>query len=203
MLIRLDSSLSEDGVKYLASSFTLLGSILRLGSSGMSCNLSLVSGVLVLQGTVLVAFPASTLLLDPMSLRHLCGYKGSGCEAMGGADTGLGHCCCSMALCITRICSFAPPRMLLVTGCPSLSHSWLRRDPRDLSTSRISGDVDTELLDDVVPVLGLVEVEKASLLDVPLELLEELLSTAFAGGLRTSVRGYGQHFRRLFYGGLT
>ena len=62
-----------------------------------------------------------------------------------------------------------------MTACPSLSHSWLRRDPKDLSISRISGDVDVELLDEVVPVLGLVEVEEASLLDVPLELSEELL----------------------------
>ena len=135
-------------VKYLASSLTLLGPILRLGSSGMSCNLSLVSGVLLLRGTVTVAFPASTLLLDPVSLGRLQGYGGSGCEAMGGADTGLGRCC-SMTLCIMRISCFAPPRMLLVTACPSLSHSWLRRDLRDLSTSRISGDVDVELLDDV------------------------------------------------------
>ena len=178
VLIRLDSSSSEDGVKYLASSFTLLGPILCLGSSGMSCNLSLVCGVAMLRGTVLVAFPASTLLLDPVSLRRLRGYGGSGCEAMGGADTGLGRCCCSMALCITRIHCFAPSRMLLVTACPSLSRSWLRRDPRDLSTSRISGDVDTELL--VLPVLGLVEVEEASLLDVPLELSEELLLLSLA-----------------------
>ena len=180
VLIRLGSSWSEGGVKYLASSFTLLGPILRLGSSGMSCNLSLVSGVPLLRGTVTVAFPASTLLLDPVSLRRLRGYGGSGCEAMGGADTGLGHCCCSMALCITRIRCFAPPRMLLVTACPSLSRSWLRREPRALSTSRISGDVDAELLDDVVPVLGLVEVGEASLLDVPLELSEELLLLSLA-----------------------
>ena len=53
----------------------------------MSCNLSLVSGVLV-RGKV--AFPACTLLKDPVSLRCLRGYGGSGCEAMGGADTGLG-----------------------------------------------------------------------------------------------------------------
>ena len=174
VLVRLNSSLSDGGVKYLASSLTLLGPILRLGSSGMSCNLSLVSGVLLLRGTVTVAFPASTLLLDPVSLGRLQGYGGSGCEAMGGADTGLGRCC-SMTLCITRIRCFAPPRMLLVMACPSLSCSWLRRDPRDLSTSRISGDVDAELLDDVVPVLGLMEVGEASLLDVPLELSEELL----------------------------
>ena len=94
---------------------------------------------------------------------------------MGGADTGLGRCC-SMALSITRIRCLAPPRMLLVTACPSLSHSWLIRYPRDLSTSLISGDVDAEL----VPVLGLVEIEEASLLDVPLELSEELLLLSLA-----------------------
>ena len=157
MLIRLDSLSSEDGVKYLASSLT----ILHLGSSGMSCNLSLVSGVLVLRGTVTVAFPACTKPLDPVSLRRLRRYRGSGCEAMGGADTGLGHCCSSMALCIMRIRCLAPLSMLLMMACPSLSCFWLRRDPKDLSISRISGYVDTELLDKVVPVLGLVEVEEA------------------------------------------
>ena len=45
----------------------------------------------------------------------------------------------------------------------------------DLSISSISGDVDVELLAEVVPVLGLVIVNEASLLlDVPLVLLEEL-----------------------------
>ena len=48
--------------------------------------------------------------------------------------------------------------------------------PMDLSSSSISGDVDAELLVEVVPVLlGLVVVDDASLLlDVPLELSEEL-----------------------------
>ena len=47
--------------------------------------------------------------------------------------------------------------------------------PMDLSSSSISGDVDAELLVEVVPVLGLVVVDEASLLlDVPLELSEEL-----------------------------
>ena len=44
----------------------------------------------------------------------------------------------------------------------------------DLSSSSISGNVDVELLTDVVPVLlGLVVVDDASLL-LPLELSEEL-----------------------------
>ena len=89
-LTRLFSSSSDVGVKYLASSFTLDGPTLRLGGSCMSCNLSLVSGVLVWGK---VAFPACTLLKDPVSLRRLRGYGGSGCEATGGADTGLGLCC--------------------------------------------------------------------------------------------------------------
>ena len=47
--------------------------------------------------------------------------------------------------------------------------------PMDLPSSSISGDVDAELLAEVVPVLGLVIVDDASLLlDVPLELSEEL-----------------------------
>ena len=47
--------------------------------------------------------------------------------------------------------------------------------PMDLSISSISGDVDAELLAEVVPVLGLVVVDEASLLlDVPLVLSEEL-----------------------------
>ena len=46
--------------------------------------------------------------------------------------------------------------------------------PMDLSISSISGDVDAEQLVEVVPVLGLVVVDDASLLDVPLELSEEL-----------------------------
>ena len=44
--------------------------------------------------------------------------------------------------------------------------------PMDLSISSISGDVDAELLAEVVPVLGLVVVDNASLL-LPLELSEE------------------------------
>ena len=137
----------------------------------MSCNLSPVSGVLV-QGAV--AFPACTLLLDPMSLRRLRGYRGSGCEAVGGADTGL-FGCCSICLCITRIRCLAPMMVLRVTACPILSRSWLMMLPMDLSISSISGEVDVELLAEVVPVLGLVVVDDASLLlDVPLELSEEL-----------------------------
>ena len=47
--------------------------------------------------------------------------------------------------------------------------------PMDLSSSSIPGDVDAELLAEVVPVLGLVVVDDASLLlGVPLELSEEL-----------------------------
>ena len=86
------------------------------------------------------------------SLRCLRGKGESGCEATGGADTGLGcSCCCSMALCITLICCLAPMRVLqVIARCCSL-------------------------LAEVVPVLGLVIVDDASLLlDVPLELSEEL-----------------------------
>ena len=61
----------------------------------MSCNLSLFSGVLV-RGAL--AFPACTLLIDPVLLRRLWGNGGSGCEATGGADTGL-FGCCSICLC--------------------------------------------------------------------------------------------------------
>ena len=46
--------------------------------------------------------------------------------------------------------------------------------PMDLSIAAISGDVDAELLAEVVPVLGLVVVDDASLL-LPLELSEEEL----------------------------
>ena len=112
MLIRVGSSSGDGGVKYLASSLTLDGPILRRGSSLMSCNLSLVSGVLVWGA---MAFPACTLLLDPLSLRRLRGYGGSGCEAIGGADTGL-FGCCSIAFCITRIRCLAPKMVLRVTA---------------------------------------------------------------------------------------
>ena len=45
---------------------------------------------------------------------------------------------------------------------------------KDLSISSTSGDVERDLLAEVVPVLGLVVVEEASLLlDVPLELSKE------------------------------
>ena len=139
----------------------------------MSCNLSPVSGVLV-RG---MAFPACTLLSDPVSLRCLQGYGGRGCEAMGGADTGLGRCCCSMDLCMTLICCLAPMRVPHVTAQPSLSCSWLKMVPKDFSISSISGDVEVELLTEVVPVLGLVIVDDASLLlPVPLEELSEELS---------------------------
>ena len=152
VLIRVGSSSGDGGVKYLASSLTLDGPILRRGSSLMSCKLSFDTGVLV-RGAV--AFPAGTLLLDPMSLRRLRGYGGSGCEAIGGADTGL-FGCCSICLCITRIRCLAPMMVLRVTACPILSCSWLMMLPMDLSISSISGEVDVELLAEVVPVLGLV-----------------------------------------------
>ena len=78
----------------------------------MSCNLSLFSGVLI-RGAV--AFPACTLLIDPVLLRRLRGNGGSGCEAMGGADTGL-FGCCSICLCITRIRCLAPWKVLTGDG---------------------------------------------------------------------------------------
>ena len=77
----------------------------------MSCNLSLLSGVLV-RG---LAFPACTVLEDPVLLRRLRGNGGSGCEATGGADTGL-FGCCSICLCITRIRCLAPMMVLRVTA---------------------------------------------------------------------------------------
>ena len=72
--------------------------------------------------------------------------------------------------------------VLRVTACPMRSRSWLMMLPMDLSISSISGDVDAELLVEVVPVLGLVVVDDASLLlplelDVALELSEELSLT--------------------------
>ena len=111
MLTRLESSSGDGGVKYLASSFTRDGPILRLGGSLSSCNLSLFSGVLV-RG---IAFLACTVLSDPVVLRRLRGKGGSGCEATGGADTGL-FGCCSIALCITRIRCLAPMMVLRVTA---------------------------------------------------------------------------------------
>ena len=111
MLIRDGSSSGDDGVKYLASSLTLVGPILCLGWSWMSCNLSLFSGVLV-RG---MAFPACTVLSDPVVLRRLRGNGGSGCEATGGADTGL-FGCCSIAVFITRIRCLAPMMVLQVTA---------------------------------------------------------------------------------------
>ena len=78
----------------------------------MSCNLSLFSGVLV-RGAL--AFPACTLLIDPVLLRRLRGNGGSGCEATGGADTGL-FGCCLICLCITRIRCLAPMMVLRVTA---------------------------------------------------------------------------------------
>ena len=77
----------------------------------MSCNLSLFSGVLV-RG---MAFLACTLLSDPVLLRRLRGRGGSGCEAIGGADTGL-FGCCSIAFCIMRIRCFVPMMVLRVTA---------------------------------------------------------------------------------------
>ena len=74
----------------------------------MSYNLSLFSGVLV-RGAL--AFPACTLLIDPVLLRCLRGNGGSGCEATGGADTGL-FGCCSICLCSTRIHCLAPMMVL-------------------------------------------------------------------------------------------
>ena len=100
----------DGGVKYLASSFTREGPILCLGGGSFSsCNLSLVSGVLV-RG---IAFLACTVLSDPVVLRRLRGKGGSGCEATGGADTGL-FGCCSIALYITRIRCLAPMMVLQV-----------------------------------------------------------------------------------------
>ena len=91
-----------------------------------------------------------------------------------GADTGL-FGCCSITCCMTRICCLAPIIVLWVMAWPSLSCSWLKIVPNDFSISSISGEVEAELLVGVVPVLGLIVVDEASLLlDVPLELSEEL-----------------------------
>ena len=77
----------------------------------------------------------------------------------------------------------------------------------DLSSSSISGEVEVELLAEVVPVLlGLVVVDEASLL-LPLcqlELSEELSLEELLVDvcLLASCLGYGQHYRRLFRDGL-
>ena len=61
---------------------------LCVGSSLMSCNLSLVSESLLFLWRALV-FSACTWFLNPMSHGHLQGYGGSGTLAAGGTDTGL------------------------------------------------------------------------------------------------------------------
>ena len=89
----------------------------------MSCNLSVSESLLFFQRAL--AFSACTCFLDPMSLAHLQGYRGSGTFVAGGAETGLGWFCGCMATCFSmaiHCCwSLKLSIWLLITGCPCLS----------------------------------------------------------------------------------
>ena len=146
LLTRLFSS-SDVGVKNLANSLTREGPMHLRGSSWMSCNLS-VSESLLLQRAL--AFSACTCVLDPLSLGSLRGYRGSGMFATGGAETGLGWFCGWLATCFStaiRCCwSLKLSIWLLVTGWPWRSLVPASRVLKERSISSNSGDVDRDVL---------------------------------------------------------
>ena len=117
------------------------------GSSWMSCNLS-VSESLLLRGAL--AFSACTWFLDPLSLGRLRGYGGSGIFATGGAETGRGWFCGWLATCFStaiRCCwSLKLSIWLLVTGWPWWSLVPTSRLLKEHSISSSSGDVDRDVL---------------------------------------------------------
>ena len=117
------------------------------GSSWMSCNLS-VSESLILRRAL--AFSACTCFLDPMSLGRLRGYGESGTFAAGGAETGLGWFCSCMATCFSmaiRCCwSLKLSIWLLITGWPCLSLVPASKVLKECSISSNSGDVDHDVL---------------------------------------------------------
>ena len=111
------SSSSDVGVKNLANSLTWEGPMHLRGSSWMSCNLSVSESLLLWRA---LAFSACTCFVDPLSLGHLLGYRGSGMFATGGAETGHGWFCGWLATCFStaiRCCrSLKLSIWLLVTG---------------------------------------------------------------------------------------
>ena len=147
LLTQLFSSSSDVGVKNLANSLTREGPMHLRGSSWMSCNLS-VSESLLLQRAL--AFSACTCFLDPLSLGRLRGYGGSGTFAAGGTETGLGWFCGWLATCFsTVICccwSLKLSIWLLVTGWPCWSLVPASRLLKERSISNNSGDVDHDVL---------------------------------------------------------
>ena len=147
LLTQLFSSSSDVGMKNLANSLTREGPMRLRGSSWMSCNLS-VSESLLLQGAS--AFSACTCFLDPLSLGRLRGYGGSGMFATGGAETGLGWFCGWLATCFStaiRCCwSLKLSIWLLITGWPWWSLVPASRLLKECSISSNSGDVDPDVL---------------------------------------------------------
>ena len=147
LLTRLFSSSSDVGVKNLANSLTREGPMRVRGSSWMSCNLS-VSESMLLRGAL--AFSACTCFLDPLSLGPLRGYGGSGMFATGGTETGHGWFCSWLATCFsTVICccwSLKLSIWLLVTGWPWWSLVPASRLLKECSISSNSGDVDRDVL---------------------------------------------------------
>ena len=147
LLTWLFSSSSDVGVKNLANSLTQEGPIRLRGSSWMSCNLS-VSESLLLWGTL--AFSSCTCFLDPLSHGRLQGYGGSGTFAAGGTETGLGWFCGWLATCFStaiHCCwSLKLSIWLLITGWPWRSLVPVSRLLKEHSISSNSGDVDRDVL---------------------------------------------------------
>ena len=85
-----------------------------------------------------------------MSLGHLWGYGGSGTFAAGGAETGLGWFCGWLATCFSTVIhccwSLNLSISLLITGCPCLSLVPVSRVLKEQSISSNSGDIDHDVL---------------------------------------------------------
>ena len=147
LLTQLFSSSSDVGVKNLANSLTWDGPMCLRGSSWMSCNLSVSESLLLWRA---LAFSACTCFLDPLSLGCLQGYGGSGMFANGGTETGLGWFCGWLATCFSmaiRCCwSLKLFIWLLITGWPWRSLVPVSRLLKECSISSNSGDVDRDVL---------------------------------------------------------
>ena len=155
LLTWLWSSSSDVGMKNLANSLTREGPMRLRGSLWMSFNVSVFESLLLRRA---LAFSACTCFLDPISLGCLRGYGGSGTFAAGGAETGLGWFCSCMATCFgTAICccwSLKLSIWLLIMGWPCLSLVPASKVLKECSISSNSGDVDRDVLADLL-VFGL------------------------------------------------
>ena len=178
------------------------------GFSWMLCNLSVSESLLFLRRAL--AFSAYTCFLDPMSLGRLWEYGGSGTFAAGGTETGLGCFCGCMATCFsTAICwccslSLKLSIWLLIKACPCLSLLPVSRVLKECSISSNSGDIDHDVLAELL-VSGLeVFEDSCELLADDGCLSWRTISATGTGALCTWATRWeaGQRHRRLTSGSL-